>query len=122
MQGLQVQLILILLGQRSQVRTEGRFGYGLSIVVIVLLSLVEGLQVNCWDDPRLETHAAQRPADKMGAETSLHADDAAGESLKSGIQCQPLDLLAHDQLTCLVEPDQMKRVLADVDTDNREVF
>lgn len=35
---------------------------------------------------------------------------------------QPLDLLAHDQLTGSVKPDQMESLLADVDPDHGEFF
>ena len=87
-----------------------------------LLALVEGLHVNCGDDPRLETHAAQRPADKMGAEAGLHPHDAPRELLECRLQCQPLDLLTHDQLADAIKPDQVKRFLTNVDTDHGKVI
>ena len=67
MQCLQVQLLLRLLGNRFKIGAQGSFGNRLSIVVIVLLTLVERLHVNCWNDPWLKPHLAQRPADKMRA-------------------------------------------------------
>ena len=49
--GLQVKLILGLLSDGSQVRAQCRLGDRLSIVVVVLLPLHEGLHVDCRDDP-----------------------------------------------------------------------
>ncbi|MEI4233130.1 hypothetical protein V8324_09470 [Roseovarius sp. D22-M7] len=62
------------------------------------------------------------PLSDVIRESSLHPDDAAWDLLQSGIQGQALDLLADDQLAGAVEPDQVKRVLPDVDPDNGKVL
>jgi hypothetical protein len=58
----------------------------------------------------------------MGAEASLHPDYAAWELLARGVQGQALDLLAHDQLAGPVKPDQVKRILPEVDPDDGKIF
>lgn len=108
MQGLKVELILTLLRNGPKVGPQRRFCDRLSVVVVVLLPLVERLHVNRRDDPRFEPHALQDSADIMGAEASLHSNDAARKLLENGIQGQALDLLAHDQLAAPIEPDQVK--------------
>jgi hypothetical protein len=50
---LQVELILALLLDKPQVRSQRRLGDGLGIVVVVLLPLQEGLDVDRRDDPWL---------------------------------------------------------------------
>ena len=52
----------------------------------------------------------------------LHPDNTSRQLVERGIQGEPLDLLAQNRLTGAVEPDQVERILADVDADNREVF
>ena len=64
---LQVELVLALLLDEAQVRSQRRFGDGLGIVVIVLLALHERLDVNCRNDARLVSQCAQRPADEVRA-------------------------------------------------------
>jgi hypothetical protein len=58
----------------------------------------------------------------MGTEAGFHPDNAARELFECSVQRQTLDLLAHDQLATAIKPDQMKRVLPDVDTDDGKVF
>ena len=93
---------------------------GLGIIVVVLLALVERLHIDRRNNPRFEAHAAQRPADEMGAEARLHSDNATREMIERRGQGQPLDLLAQDQLTGSVKPNQMESLFADVDPDHGE--
>ena len=118
MQGLQIELILTLLSNRAQVGPKRRLCNGLCVVVVVLLALVERLHVDGRNDPRLETHSPQRPADEMGAETRFHTDNATGELLERRGKGKALDLPAQYQLASSVKPDQMKSLLADVDPDD----
>jgi hypothetical protein len=53
--GLKIELILVLLLDGPQVRSQRRFDG--CIVVVVLLSLDEGVNIGCWDDPWLCTRA-----------------------------------------------------------------
>jgi short-subunit dehydrogenase len=48
----------------------------LGVVVIAFLALVERLQLDSRNNPRLKAHAPQGSTDKMGAETRFHPDDA----------------------------------------------
>jgi len=64
---LQVELILALLLDDTQVRSQRRLGNCLGIVVIVLLPLQERFDVNRRDDPRLVSQRAEHPADKVRA-------------------------------------------------------
>ena len=82
MAGLQVELILRLLAARAQVGAQSRLGDGLGIVVVVLLTLHERLDVDRRDDARRVPEPAQRAADEVGAEASLEPDDARRQLLE----------------------------------------
>lgn len=58
----------------------------------------------------------------MGTEASFHADDAPWKRIKRFLQCEALDLSSQYNLAGSVKADQVKHVLADVDTDDSEVF
>src|SRR6516165_3288809 len=120
MASLQVQLILALLLDEPQVRTQRRFGDRLGIVVIVLLPLHERLDVDRRDDPRLVPQRAQCPADKMRAQAGFHADDARRQLLEDLFEIQSPDPPPEGDLAVDAEPDEVKYVLADVDADDRE--
>ncbi len=62
----------------------------------------------------------KRPADKMRAEGSFHADDARRQLLERVSQTQSPDLLPEGNLRVGAEPDKVRYVLTDVDADNRE--
>jgi hypothetical protein len=119
-QGLQVELILALLGDGAQVRPQGSFRDRLGIVVVVLLPFVERLDVDRRDDPRLEAHSAQCPADEMRAQAGLHADDATRKLLEGAGQGKTLDLLPQDALAIRIEPDEMEDVLPDIDANDHK--
>ena len=76
MAGLQIELVLALLLDHPEVWSQRRFGDGLGVVVVVLLSFHEGLDVDRRDDPRLVTKSPQCPTDKMRAQAGFHANDA----------------------------------------------
>jgi hypothetical protein len=69
---LQVELILALLLDDTQVRSQRRLGNCLGIVVVVLLPLQERFDVNRRDDPRLVPQRAEHPADEVRAQTVIH--------------------------------------------------
>ena len=120
MTGLQIELILALLLDEAQVRAQRRLGDGLGIVVVVLLSLHERLDIDRRDDPRLVAQGAQGPADKVRAQARLHADDARRQLLERICESQPLDLPAEGNLAVGAEPDEVKNLLADIDADDRQ--
>src|SRR4051812_29357927 len=91
-----------------------------SIVVVVLLSLQEGFDIDRWDDPRLVPQRAQPPTDKGRAQAGFHANNTGRQLLKRLFQIQPPDLLAKSNLPVGPEPDEMKNLLANVDADHRQ--
>jgi hypothetical protein len=119
-EGLQIQLGLCLLGNQVQVGAQRCFSNGFGIVVIVLLPFHEGLGVLRWDDPWLKAELAQRSTDKMGAQAGLHPNDARRQSLKSADQRQALDLAANNHLAAAIKANEVKDVLADINTDGRK--
>lgn len=96
MQGLKVELFLALLRHRPEVGSHRGFGKRLRVVVVVLLPLIEGRHVYRRNDPRIEPHAAQTPADEMGAQTGFHPDHASRQLVERGVQREPLDMLAQN--------------------------
>ena len=110
MECLQIELILAFLGNRRQVRPQGCFCNGLSIIVVILLSLDEGLYINGWDDTRFEPEFAQGSTDKMSAQARFHADNASWKSLKGLQQGKPIDLLAQNKLAIIIKANQMECV------------
>ena len=71
MQSLQIELILRLLLHDAQVGAQSRLGNGLGVVVVVLLTLRERLDVDCRDDARRVPEPSQRAADEVCAQASL---------------------------------------------------
>src|SRR5690606_20730470 len=98
MAGLQVELLLALLAHGAQVGAKGGLCDRLGIVVVVLLTLHEGLHIDRWNDARLMAELAQRTTDEMGAETRFHADDTRCQLLERLDQRQSLDLAAERDL------------------------
>ena len=121
MVGLQIKFVLRLLTDDPQVRPQRGFGDGLGVVVVVLLPLHEGLHVDCRNDPRLMSKAAQRSADKMRAEAGLQPDDARRQLFECLGQRQPLDLAAEGDFAITAKSDEMKHILADIDPDHGNV-
>jgi hypothetical protein len=80
------------------------------------LSLYERLHIDRRDDPRLVTQLAQRPADKVGAETRFHAD-ARGEPSECLNERQSLDLTTKSNLAVCAKANDVEDFLADVDAD-----
>ncbi len=75
MQGLQVELILCLFPNKLQIRPKSRLGNRLGVVVIVLLALDEGLDVDRRNNPRFVAQFAKCTADEMRTQTSFHANN-----------------------------------------------
>ena len=114
---LQIELVLRLLSDSSQVGPQGCFGDGLGIVVVVLLPLHERLHIDRRDDPGLVAELAQRAADEVRAQARFHADHARRQLLERVGERQPLDLAAERDLAVGVEADDVEDFLADVDAD-----
>jgi hypothetical protein len=116
---LQVELVLALLLDDTQVGPQRRLGDCLGIVVVVLLPLQEWFDVDRGDDPRLVSQSTEHPADEVRAHASLHADGAWSQLLERIFETQSPDLPAEGDLPIDTKPDQVKNFLADVDADDR---
>ena len=121
MECLHIELILAFLGNRRQVRPQGYFRNSLSIIVVILLSLDEGLYINGRDDTRFEPEFAQGSTDKVGVSARFHANDASWKSLKGLQQGKSFDLLAQNKLAIIIKANQMECVLADIDTNRHRL-
>ena len=120
MQSLKIEPILALLGNGLQVRSKRCLGNRFCVVEVIHLTLVARLHVDRRDDPLPKTYLAQCAADKMCAQTSLHAFNTARQLLKCCNQRQPLDLLARDALSCRIETHQMNCVFSDIDANRQQ--
>jgi hypothetical protein len=76
MAALQIELILCLLPDETEIRPQCRFGDRLSFIGVALLPIREGPHIDGWDDPYFVLGRRQHAADEMGAEASLHCADA----------------------------------------------
>ncbi len=120
MESLQVELILAFLGDCRQVRPQGCFRNSLSIIVVILLPLDERLHINGRNNSRLKSQLAQGSADKVSAQARFHADNAYWELFESLQQGKSLYLLAQNKLAIIIKANQMKCVLADIDTNRHQ--
>src|SRR5579871_6632292 len=115
MEGLEVELVLRLLTDYAQIGPQYGLSDRLGIVVVVLLSLYERLHVDRRDDPRLVTQSPQRPADKVGAEARLHADDARRQPSECLNERHPLDLTTKSNLAVRAKANDVEDFLAYVE-------
>jgi len=117
---LQVELILALLLDNTQVRSQRRLADCLGIVVVVFLPLQERFDVDRWDDPWLVSQGAEHSADEVRAQAGFHADDARWQPLERVFETQSPDLPPEGNLPVDAQPDEVKNLLADVDADDRQ--
>ena len=117
MEGLEVELVLRLLADDPQIRSQSGLRDRLGVVVVVLLPLYERLHIDRRDDPRLVTQLTQRPADKVGAEARLHADHARRQPFKGLQERQALDLATKSNLAVRAKTNNVEDFLADIDAD-----
>ncbi len=111
MQRLQIELVLALLRDCIQVRTQRRFSDGFRVIVVVLLALIEWLYVDRWNNPRLKTHLAQRATDKVGTQTRLHSDNTTRQLFERRDQCKAFDLLTQNALPIVIKTNNVKCVV-----------
>ncbi len=86
------------------------------------MSLEERLHVLRWDQTHIVTKSRKLSCDKMRAGTGFHPDQAARDIAEPASKLMTGYLLLQNNRTALVEPDQMERVLADVDADRADGF
>ena len=65
----------------------------------------------------LKTELVQRPAHEMSAQAGFHTDDTTRHLLESRHQRQPLDLLTQNDLPVSIKSNEVKDVLANIDTN-----
>ena len=95
----------------------GRKNSPIGVVVIVLLALDEGFDVDRRNNAWLKAQFAKRSADEMRAQAGFHADDAWRQFLKFADQRQPPDLPTQHNLAASIKANEVEYVLADIDTD-----
>ena len=91
------------------------FGNPFGVVVVVLLTLHEGLGVLGRNDPRLKAQPAQCAADEVSTQARLQSDDAARQLLERCNQRQTLDLAPQNNAAIRIKADKVEDVLADID-------
>src|SRR5262245_20627706 len=101
-------------------RSLHRFRDYLGVAVVVFVSLEEWLDVLRRDQTRIVTKRRKLSCDKMRAGTGLHPDHAARDIAEPASKLMTGDFLLQNNRTALVEPDQMERVLADVDPNRAD--
>ena len=119
MQRKQVALLRRLHGNEVHRRTLHSLGDGFGIAVVVLVAFDEGLHILRRHEPRIVTQRIQPTRNMMCTRAGFHADHALRCVRQSLEQLTARDFGAHDKLAALVLAYQMKRRLADIDTDDR---
>ena len=120
MQGEQIHLLRRLDRHEMHGRSLHRFRDCLDVAVVVFVSLEEWLDVLRWDQTNIVTKGHQLSCDKMRAGTGFHPDQAARDIAEPASKLMTADLLLQNNRTARVEPDQMERVLADVDPNRAD--
>jgi hypothetical protein len=86
------------------------------------VSLEEWLHVLRRDQTHIVTNSCNLSCDKMRAGTGFHPDQAARDVAEPPSKLMTGYLLPQNNCTALVEPNQMERVLADVDPNRADGF
>src|ERR1700730_13014218 len=117
MQGQQIHLLWRLDRNEVHGRPQHGFRIRLGIAVVVLVTLEERLHVLRRDQTHVVASSLQLAADMMGARTGLHADQAWRNIGETAFELATGYLLLQDDYTAPVKPDEVERVLAEVDPD-----
>jgi hypothetical protein len=67
--------------------------------------------------PHVVTKSFELSADMVGAGTGFHADQTARNIGKAPLKLLPRGLQLQNDVPALIEADQVKRILADIDTN-----
>jgi hypothetical protein len=116
-----VELVLALQRNEAHGGPRRSFGDRLGISVIVLLCLDVGPHILRRHQPYLVPLGGQHAARVMGAAARLHSGDAGRQ-----LGCEREHRLAahpplHHDLARLVQPNNTAAVLAEIDTENRDL-
>jgi hypothetical protein len=114
-QRLQVQLVGRFGGDELHGRALDCFGDCFSVAEIVLLPFAIWFDVLRWHEPCVVAKRMQPAAEVMGSDAGLHADQARRQVRESSSNLAARPSLAHDDGTTLIQADDVKRILADID-------
>ena len=117
-QRLQAQLIGGLRGHELHRRALDRLGDRLRVAEVVLLSLRVGADVLRRHQPGIVAKQAEPAAEMMGSDTGFHADQAGWHVGEPCLHLATRPLLPQRDSATPIEADDVKRVLADIDTDH----
>src|SRR6516165_7637639 len=120
MQCQQIHLLRRLDRHKLHGRSLHRFRDCLGVAVVVLVSLEERLHVLRRDQTHIVTKSCNLSCDKMRAGTGFHPDQAARDVAEPPSKLMTGYLLLQNNRTALVEPNQMERVLTNVDADRAD--
>src|SRR5258705_767271 len=121
-QRLQVELIDRLDRDKLHGRALHCLGNGFGIPEVVLLSLRVGAHVVGWHQSHVMAHLSELPAEMVGSDTGLHADQADRQVGETNLDLAARQLLAQDDGAALVEANEMEDVLADIDPERGNGF
>ena len=81
------------------------------------MPLEEWFHILGWDQTHIVTKRRKLPCDKVRPGTGFHSDQAARDIAEPAPKLMTGYLMLQNNRTALVQPDQMERILADVDSD-----
>src|SRR6516165_9412656 len=110
------------LTRRERTRCRASRSICSGVAVVVLVSLEGRLHVLRRDQTRIVTKSCNLSCNKMRAGTGFHPDQAAWDVAEPPSKLMTGYLLPQNNRTALVEPNQMERVLADVDPNRADSF
>jgi len=90
----------------------------LGVAAIVLVPFQEGLHILGRHQPRIMAKRHQPAAQMVRANAGLNADQAGRQISKAVLKLAARNLVLQDDGAALVEADQVKDILADIDADN----
>jgi hypothetical protein len=116
-QGLQVELLDSLGGDKSHRWALQRLGDCLGIAEIILLSLRKRTHVFCRHQPGIVTETLELATEMMRTDAGLHADQARRHVGEPCFHLATRTFLPQRDCAALIETYDLKRVLADIDAD-----
>ena len=120
-QRLQVELIGSLGRDELHRRPLHRLGDRFRVAEVVLLPLAIGPHVFRRHQPGIVTERIELAGEMMCPNASLHADQARRHVGESRLDLTARPLLAQHNRAALIKANDVKRVLADIDTDHGDL-
>jgi hypothetical protein len=118
MQRLQIELLGRLGGNEAHGRALHGFGDRLRIAEVVLVALQVGSDIAGRHQSRIVAERLEPPAQVVGADAGLHADEAGRQVGELGLELPARQLPAQDDGAALIKADEVEGVLADVDAED----